>query len=142
MAYGGVIRGWLRSGGALILLAFVICHFVNHSLLLISFNVAMAGHRVLIEPWRTDTGTVLLSAGGIAHYGNALWSIYARRALRLSRWGWWQLCLGFSIPLMLAVHLADNRLGELVTGQPGNYAIVLLRMWVLTPWLGILQRSP
>ena len=45
---------------------------------------------LLMYPWATAVGTVILAAALLAHYLNALWSIYARRHLRLSRWEWWQ----------------------------------------------------
>ena len=135
----GRIRSLLRSGGALIMLAYVIGHFADHILLLVSIPVAMEGHRILIEPWRTAAGTTLLASGALGHYGNALWSIYVRRTLRLSRWGWWQLGLGLSIPPLLCWHLVDTRLGEMVTGVAGTYVSVLLRLWVLWPWHGIIQ---
>lgn len=136
---GGRVRGWLRSGGALVMLAYVICHLGNHILLLISIPFAITAHHYLIDPWRSWAGTTILVAGALAHYGNALWSIYVRRSFRLSRWGWWQLGLGLSIPLLLCIHVTDTRLAEAATGFAADYGGVLLRQWVLAPWKGGLQ---
>ena len=40
-------------------------------------------------------------SAALVHYVNALWSVYERRYLRLSRWEWWQLSLGLCIPPLL-----------------------------------------
>ena len=121
------------------MLTYVICHLGNHILLLISIPLADQAHHYLIDPWRTVPGTTLLLSALFAHYGNALWSIYMRRGLALPRWGWWQLGLGLSIPLVLLLHVASTRLSEIALGTVSTYSSVLLRHWVLGPWRGIAQ---
>src|SRR4051794_4589670 len=69
-------RAKLRPLSAVVLLSFVVCHLINHSLLLVSLALANAGHRWLIDPWRTEAGSAVLLAAALVHYGNALWSIY------------------------------------------------------------------
>jgi adenylate cyclase len=132
-------RGTLRSTSALVMLAYVICHLGNHMALLISVPFASNLHQYLIGPWRTVPGTTLLLTAFLAHYGNALWSIYMRRSLALPRWAWWQLGLGLSIPLILLLHVSDTRLSEIDRGVISDYASVLLRQWVLAPWRGVAQ---
>src|ERR1700691_1019602 len=105
-------RSWLRLGRGLVMLAFVICHLTAHCLLLVSFEDAEATRDVLMYPWRTWAGTALLSAAVLVHYGNALWSIYIRRSLRLSRWEWTQLSLGLAIPMLLISHIVGTRIAE------------------------------
>jgi adenylate cyclase len=75
---------------SLIMLACVVCHLTAHALLLVSMERAEAALILLMYPWATAVGTVVLAAALLAHYLNALWSIYVRRYLRLSRWEWWQ----------------------------------------------------
>lgn len=58
------------------------------SIALISIPFAGRAHHFLIDPWRSVAGTVVLLTAVLAHYANALWSIYVRRSLRLARWGW------------------------------------------------------
>src|SRR5579863_642816 len=96
-----VLRNNLRMASAVILLLFVICHLTAHSLLLVSFERAEAALNMLMYPWRTAIGTAILVSALLAHYLNALWSIYVRHTLRLSRWELWQLGLGLCIPLLL-----------------------------------------
>lgn len=132
-------RGMLRSSSALIMLVYVTCHLGNHILLLISIPFADRAHHFLIDPWRTIAGTTLLLTAVLAHYANALWSIYVRRSLVMPRWGWWQLGLGLSIPLILMLHLSSTRISEVELGVVSDYSSVLLRLWVLVPWKGVAQ---
>ncbi len=87
-------RARLRITSGLVMLAFVICHLTAHCFLLVSFEDAEAARNVLMYPWRTYLGTSILVAAFLVHFGNALWSIYIRRSLRLNRWEWTQLSLG------------------------------------------------
>jgi len=132
-------RGTVRSVSAAIMLAYVICHLGNHILLLISISFADEAHHFLVDPWRTTFGTVLLLTSVLAHYLNALWSIYMRRVLVLPRWGWWQLGLGLFIPLILLLHLSSTRFSEVELGTVSDYSSVLLRLWALAPWRGVAQ---
>src|SRR5437660_2597211 len=90
-------------------------------------------------PWRTSIGTAVLVSALLAHYSNALWSIYVRRNLRLSRWEWWQLSLGLCIPLLLMFHVIGTRIAEGLLGVTSRYSSVLVVQWQLSPWLGVLQ---
>jgi adenylate cyclase len=142
-----VTRGWdlwtlrnkVRPVSALVLLAFVVCHLTAHSFLLVSFERAGAALDILMYPWRSVIGTAVLASALLAHYSNALWSIYVRRHLRLSRWEWWQLGLGLCIPLLLMFHVIGTRVAESVLGVTSHYSSVLLVQWQLSPWLGVLQ---
>src|SRR6266487_2540230 len=133
------VRNPLRLASALVLLAFVVCHLTAHSFLLISFERAGAALDVLMYPWRTAVGTAILVSALLAHYSNALWSIYVRRSLRLSRWECWQLGLGLCIPLLLMLHVVGTRIAEGAPGVTSRYSSVLLVQWQLSPWLGVLQ---
>src|ERR1700681_1773963 len=129
-------RNTLRLVSGLILLAFVLCHLTAHSLLLVSLERAEAGLRILMYPWRTAIGTAILLSALLTHFLNALWSIYVRRHLRLSRWEWWQLGLGLCIPLLLMFHVAGTRIHEALLGVTSHYSSLLIVQWQLSPWLG------
>jgi adenylate cyclase len=134
-----MLRSNLRLVSALILLAFVVCHLTAHSLLLVSFERAETALDVLMFPWRTAIGTTILVSALLAHYSNALWSIYVRRYLRLSRWEWWQLGIGLCIPLLLMLHVTSTRIAESLLGVTSGYSSVLIVQWQLSPWLAVLQ---
>src|ERR1700753_420560 len=83
-----VLRARLRLASALVLLAFVICHLTGHIFLLVSIPVASEVAGFLMALWWTTTGALVLATALLVHFLNALWSIYVRRSLRLSRWEW------------------------------------------------------
>jgi adenylate cyclase len=132
-------RSGLRLTSALVLLSFVICHLTAHSTLLISFDRAEGVFKILMYPWRTATGTALLLTAALVHYGNALWSIYIRRSLHLSRWEWGQLSFGLCIPALLIFHVVSTRIAESVLDVNSAYSTVLVVQWLMYPWLGAVQ---
>jgi adenylate cyclase len=136
-----MLRNNLRPVSALVLLAFVVCHLVAHSLLLVSIDRAGAALYILMYPWRTAIGSAILASALLVHYLNALWSIYVRRSLRLSRWEFWQLSLGLCIPLLLILHVTSTRIAESLLGVTSHYSSVLIVQWLLSPWLAVLQAA-
>jgi adenylate cyclase len=134
-----ILRNHLRLVSGLILLAFVLCHLTAHSFLLVSIERAGSALDVLMYPWRTAIGTTILLSALLTHYLNALWSIYVRRHLRLSRWEWWQLGLGLCIPLLLMFHVTGTRIAESLLGVTSHYSSLLIVQWQLSPWLGVVQ---
>ncbi|GAC1574290.1 MAG: adenylate/guanylate cyclase domain-containing protein [Sphingomicrobium sp.] len=119
--------------------AFVVCHLTAHTTLLISTDFAQFLLSSLMYPWRTYVGTTLLITAFILHYSNALWSIYIRRSLRISRWEWWQLALGLSIPLLLTLHVSGTRIADTLLGVDAVYSSVLISQWVRSSWVNLLQ---
>jgi len=136
-----MLRSYLRLVSGLVLLAFVLCHLTAHSFLLVSLGRAEAALDILMYPWRTAIGTAILFSALLTHYSNALWSIYVRRYLRLSRWEWGQLGLGLCIPLLLMLHVTSTRVAESLLDVTSDYGSVLLVQWQLSPWLGVLQAA-
>ena len=94
-----------------------------------------------MRPWRSSAGTALLLSAFALHYANALWSIYERRSLRLTRWQWAQLGFGLCIPLLLALHISSTRLAEVVLGTDNYYVSILTLHWVLAPHLAVIQAA-
>jgi adenylate cyclase len=134
-------RARLRLGSGLIMLAFVTMHLLSHVTLLISSEWADTTITLLMGPWRTMPGTALLFAAFLVHYANALWSIYARRSLRMPRWEMWQLVLGLAIPILLTMHVIGTRVSELMLDTHPFYSSTLLTMWYAAPWVGMLQTT-
>jgi adenylate cyclase len=133
------VRAKLRLGSGLIMLAFVVTHLFSHVVLLISLDWADATLTVLMAPWRTMAGTAVLAAAFLVHYANALWSIYARRSLRMPRWELWQLLLGLCIPFLLTLHVVGTRVAELAFDTDASYGSTLLTFWYSAPRIGVLQ---
>jgi adenylate cyclase len=132
-------RGRLRLASALVMLSFVVCHLTAHSFLLVSFDTAETALKILMYPWRTLVGTTLLIAAFLTHYSNALWSIYIRRSLRLSRWEWTQVALGLCIPFLLMHHVVGTRIAESALDVNTFYNTIFIGQWLVSPWLGLVQ---
>src|SRR5262249_19629591 len=128
-----VLRARLRLASALVLLSFVICDLCGQICLLGSLRVASHVAGFLMAVWWTGTGGLVLATALLVHFLNALWSIYVRRTLRLTRWEWAQVVLGLAIiPLMLR-HVVATRIGSEFLLSSQDYNSVLLSHWVLNP---------
>jgi adenylate cyclase len=136
-----VARSRARLYSALVMLAFVLCHFTAHSFLLVSIGTANGALKLLLAPWVTDIGVAVLATAALVHYANALWSIYVRRWLRLSAWEWWQLVLGLAASALITRHIIGTKIASSLLGVGNDYNSVLLLQWVISPWLGVVQAA-
>jgi len=110
------------------------CHLISHATGLFLLNaIERIGHDIILAPWRTPLGLSLLLAAFLTHLGLGLWALYRRRHLRMPAIEAWQLGLGLTIPLLLAPHVTDARLGVLYYGLEDSYFRVLYVFWVLDP---------
>ncbi len=134
-----VWRARLRLSSGLVMLAFVICHLTAHWFLLVSVENGETVLTFLMSPWRTWLGTSILIAAFGVHYSNALWSIYIRRSLRLSRWELTQVALGLCIPFLLMFHVIGTRIAESTLDVTIYYNTVFIAQWLHRPWLGAMQ---
>lgn len=133
------LRARLRITSGLTLFTFVLCHFSAHAALLVSIPFGQEALDALMLPWRTLPGTIILASAGLVHYCNALWSIYRRRSLRMSRWEAWQLGLGLCIPVLITLHVVDTKIATLAFGVTPTYAAALVSWWVRQPPIVVLQ---
>ena len=95
----------LRLGAAFVLLTYVVLHFLNHSLGLISLAAMEAGRWWFLALWRSWPGTLALYGAIVVHGVLALWLLYQRRSLRMPAWEALQYALGLLIPALLVVHV-------------------------------------
>src|SRR5262249_57982689 len=68
----------VRLGAAFVLLTYLILHFINHALGLISLDATEAGRRWFLVMWRNPIGTLALYGAITVHRGLALWLLYQR----------------------------------------------------------------
>jgi len=129
------VRRW-RLAAAFVLLTYVVLHFLNHSLGLISLAAMEAGRWWFLALWRSAPGTVALYGAISVHGGLALWLLYQRRSLRMPRWEAAQYTLGLLIPALLAVHVTATRMAWWRVGADDPYARIVLGLWVLSPDYG------
>jgi adenylate cyclase len=124
----------IRLTAGLIMFTFATCHLVSHATGLFLLDAIQdVGHNILLAPWRTPVGLSLLLGAFLVHLCLGLTALYRRRHLRMPAIEAWQLGLGLTIPLLLAPHVSDARLGVLLYGLEDSYFRVLYTFWVADP---------
>ncbi len=135
-------RAWirpLRLGGGLILFTYLLTHFTNHALGLISLDSMATGREWFLALWRNPLGTTALYGALLTHWLLGLWLIYRRRTLRMPAWEATQIVLGLAVPPLLTSHVVATRLAYTMFGTDDPYTRLLLWFWVLNPRAGFLQ---
>jgi adenylate cyclase len=131
----------LRLATGLVLFSFLVTHFVNHALGLVSLDAMEQGRRLFLALWRNPAGTAALYGAILIHFGLALWSVYRRRTLRMAGWEAAQLLLGLLIPPLLFAHVVGTRVSHEIAGTEGSYAWVLYVLWELDPVNAVRQTA-
>jgi adenylate cyclase len=119
----------LRWGSGLLLFGYVAAHLLNHALGLVSLQWADAARRVVHALWGSLPGTVLLYGALLLHAALAFASLWERRSLRMPPLQGLRVALGFALPLLLALHVANTRLAHEVFALETRYAYVVNAMW-------------
>ena len=129
----------VRLVTGLIVAAFVVGHFLNHSLGVVSIE-AMDRMRVALALWwRSPVGTTLLYGSLLTHFILALASLYGRSTLRMPVWEAAQMLLGLAIPPLLIGHIVGTRLTWTMLGHNIDYERVVGLLWS-SEW-GITRQS-
>ncbi|MDB5409240.1 MAG: adenylate/guanylate cyclase [Rhodospirillales bacterium] len=92
--------------------SYLVSHFFNHSLGLISLDAMEAALYWIFRFWTSWPGSIALYGAFLTHFLLALYALWARRSLRLSRTEIVQYALGFLVPLMLADHVVGTRVSD------------------------------
>jgi len=121
------------------LLAFVICHLINHILGIVSLATMEAGLQVFAVVWSNMPMITLLTLAFAVHMALALHSLYRRRTLRMRGWELWQIALGMAVPFLLIEHLIGTIGAQIGQDIHLSYALVLAAFWIFTPWLVVVQ---
>src|SRR5205085_2778331 len=120
----------LRLATGLIVACFVVPHFLNHSLGVVSIDAMDRLRAPLAAWWRSAPGTVLLYGALLTHFALALVSLYRRTTLRMPAWEAAQLVLGLAVPPLLIGHIVATRLTWLLVDQHITYERIVGVMWV------------
>jgi adenylate cyclase len=124
----------LRIVSGLILFAFVVTHFINHAMGLISVELMQAGQDLRLPITRSLFGTVALSAAIIVHAALGIWKLLTVRTWRLGWRNIVQLAFGLLIPIFLIRHALGTRGVAEVFGIDDNYSYALWAMWPGEAW--------
>jgi adenylate cyclase len=130
-------RAWvrpLRLWCGLILFAYLLTHFSNHALGLISLRAMEAGRVWFLALWRNPVGETALFGALLVHWLLGLWQLYRRRTLRMPVWEATQILFGLAVPPLLVFHVVGTRLANAMYGTEDLYTRVVLIFWVLDPW--------
>ena len=129
----------IRLISGLVLFAYVLSHFANHGLGLISLESMEAGRRIFLILWRSLPGTILLYGALAVHFALGLYALYRRREFRMPAMEAGQLLLGLAAVPLLAEHVLGTRLLHEVANVNDSYTYVVLVLWKLAPAKGVLQ---
>ena len=131
--------GRLRLWSGYILFFYVVTHLLNHALGLISLRVLEVGRLGFVFLWHNPIGQTVLYGALFSHFFLALWSLYRRRALKLSHWEWAQWILGALIVPLGALHVVGTRLAHELYGVDPGYPWVLGSL-ITSDWTSIARQ--
>ena len=129
----------VRIVTGLVLFAYVTTHFVNHALGNISIAAMEDGLVVQKLFWQAPPIGFALYLSMTVHGVVGIWALFERRQVRWTRSEALQMVLGLSIPFLLVTHILDTRISSTLFETHKGYADVLLKFWVVSPVLGVLQ---
>jgi len=121
----------VRLTTGLILFAFATSHLINHAFGIRSLDAMQAASAVLLAPWQTSAGLIVLYTAFFVHGFLGFYALYRRRHLRMPANEAWQLALGLTIPFLLISHPVGIRLGEFQYGRELGYVPILNKFWVV-----------
>ena len=119
----------LRLATGLIIACFVVGHFLNHSLGVVSIDAMDRLRAVLSAWWRSAPGTVLLYGSLLTHFALALVSLYRRTTLRMPAWEATQLVLGLAVPPLLIAHIVGTRFNWWLLHHNIGYERIVGLLW-------------
>ncbi|HUQ74238.1 MAG TPA: adenylate/guanylate cyclase domain-containing protein [Burkholderiales bacterium] len=128
----------LRLATGLIVACFILGHFLNHSLGVVSIDAMDRVRATLASWWRSPPGTVLLYGALLVHFALALVSLYRRTTLRMPFWEAAQLVLGLMVPPLLIAHVVGSRFAWYLLGHNIDYERVVGILWS-DPWAALRQ---
>ena len=128
-----------RLVSGLALGAFLLMHFANIAIGLVSIQAMDDLAPWLMAPWRSLPGTLVLTGALATHFGLALRALYGRRTLKMTYREGAQLGLGLAIPFLLVPHVVGARFEPAMTGHAFDYAFEVHNLWVKAPPKGVQQ---
>jgi len=129
-ASSGNWRQRLRLWSGLVLFAFCLTHFANHTLGIISLSAMETGAELYDVIWSNPVMTWLLIAAALVHVGLSLWRTARRRTLKIPTWEFVQLVLGLYIPWTLIPHVIATMGASRQFGVDVDYPLILSLLWM------------
>jgi adenylate cyclase len=123
----------VRLACALVLFCYLLSHFLNHALGIISLQALADGVAYHVAFWRFLPVAIVFYTAAIVHGGLGVWALYQRRQFSRKAIEPLQLVLGLSIPALVFAHIVGMRLGQAMYGQEKLYPQMLYGAWVASP---------
>jgi adenylate cyclase len=132
----------VRLISGLILFSYIVTHFVNHGLGIVSIAAMEAMLKVVYPIWSYPAVTFVLYGALVIHMTLAFYALWQRRMFKLSLHESVQYVLGFSVPVLLAEHVTSTRIdAAFYGGDFGHYKYLLSALWYGNPGKGMLQMA-
>ncbi|MBS0451392.1 MAG: adenylate/guanylate cyclase domain-containing protein [Proteobacteria bacterium] len=129
-----VTRRNLRWSSGLVLMVYVSMHLLNHAVGLVSLQAAETVLGWASAIWHSWPGTIALYGAATVHLALAFLALWERRTWRMPASQLIRIGLGFSLPLLLASHLAATRGLYTLAGLDAGYARILRSLWDADGW--------
>ena len=129
-----------RLATGLVLFAFAATHLINHMFGLHSIAAMEAARHLLLSPWQTLPGLVVLYGSFLTHLSLGLRALYRRRHFRIPADEALQLTLGLAIPLVFIPHAFAVRIGTSIYGFEYDYPILIYNYFVANPYFGLFRQ--
>jgi adenylate cyclase len=130
----GISLRQVRLVTGVVLLAYLVSHFLNHALGNVSMQALAIGVHFHMLFWQFPPVGMLFYASCLVHTGLGLWALYERRQFRWKAIEPLQLALGLSIPAMVVAHIVGVRLGQALYGHEKLYPQVFFAYWISAPY--------
>lgn len=130
----GISLRQVRLVSGVILLAYLVSHFLNHALGNISMKALATGVHFHMLFWQFPPVGILFYAACLVHTALGIWALYERRQFRWKAIEPIQLVLGLSIPAMVVAHIVGVRLGQSLYGHEKLYPQVFFAYWISAPY--------
>jgi adenylate cyclase len=120
----------VRLTCGLTLFAYLISHFLNHALGIISPEALTVGAIYHTTFWQYPPIALIFYSAAIVHMSLGIWSLYERREFHWRGIEPLQLVLGLCIPVMIISHIIGIRLSQTLFDTEKLYPQVLYVNWV------------
>ncbi len=108
----GVGLRQVRLVSGVILITYLVSHFLNHALGNISMDALAIGVYYHMKFWQFLPVAILFYSACLVHAALGIWALYQRREFRWKAIEPLQLVLGLSIPMLIIAHIVGVRLGQ------------------------------
>ena len=126
----------LRLASGLVMAGFMLAHFSNIAVGLVSAEAMDDAWPWLTGLWSNPVGTALLCAAFATHLGLTLQALHRRRTLRMGAREAVQIAFGLALPFLLVPHVVATEVVPWLTGRPMDFVHEVHLLWSQAPSSG------